>query len=90
MATTVRERNKAYLLSDLQSGDRFYFVSDKKRKPFTLADPPFENRRNYGFWIKYAYCVPDLQPLNGAVEQHKANRSVIFLRNINDSDGHST
>lgn len=85
MAATVREHNKAYLLSDLKPGDRFYFVSDKKKKLFTLDDPPFENKRQYGYWIKFANCKPDIpQNIMYPVEQHKANRSVIFLRKVND------
>lgn len=78
----AKEKNKAYPLHELQPGDRFYFVNDKKKKVYTLADPPFENKKQVRYWIKYANCI-DETLYNAGTEQYKADRVVIFLRNKN-------
>lgn len=73
-------KNNRYFLSQLSGGDRFYFVGNRQKKIYTLeSDNTFETRKQVGFWIKYARCRAD----GGEIELHKANRYVIFLRNIN-------
>lgn len=71
-----------YMLNDLAPGDRFYFTTDKNRVKYTLLDPPFELKKQKEFHIKYANCQADAsQTTAPKPEQHKANRTVIFLRN---------
>lgn len=79
-----RQRYQRYSLSDLVPGDRFYFQGDKKKKLFDLSkDNTFFVRQQAGWNVKYATVIPANVP--GAIpEIHKANRFVIFIRNINN------
>lgn len=81
-------KHQAYPLHQLGPGDRFYFVNDKKKKVFTLDELiPFEIVRLKGFWVRIANCRPDPTQINPFpnIECHKANRTIIFLRNQNDT-----
>lgn len=85
----TKQKFRQYKLSDLSPGDRFYFAGDKKKRVYTLNDQhPFEKQIQKGFTIFYANARAD-NPVPGQlqVERFKANRRVIFLRNINSIDG---
>ncbi len=85
--TTDRIRNKQYTLSDLQPGDRFYFAGDKKKKLYTLNDEkPFEIKKQAGFHIKYANCQTDATGSGRELFSFKANRQVIFIRNVHEQN----
>ncbi len=74
-----------YVLKDLSGGDRFYFVGDSKKRIFTLNDVhTFIMKKQAGYTKQYANCRPDAPDGVLQVEQHLANRYVIFLRNINN------
>lgn len=79
-----RVRNAIYNLDQLQPGDRFYFKGDRKKQVYTLNDQhPFEFKTQAGFQIKYANCRDETILSNQLqIIQFKANRSVVFLRNI--------
>lgn len=79
-------RNQQYRLHELKPGDRFYFAGDRKKTIYTVNDiHPFEYKIQKGFRIQYCNCRQDLVPLNGLqVIPFKADRRIIFLRNIND------
>lgn len=76
------ERNKVYKLEVLSPGDRFYFTGDRKKIVYELnREKTFENKRQAGFWIRYANCRNTTAPPGEiVVEAHKANRTVVYLR----------
>lgn len=85
MDTTKKIRFKRYTLSELSAGDRFYFYNDRRKKVFQLDKlKPFETVLQKGFRIRYANCYPSGAEYVVTAERHKADRLVIFLRNIND------
>lgn len=78
-------RNSRYLLTDMEGGDRFYFMGDKKKALYTLSDTyPFEIKKQAGFFIKYANCRTDAIGEGGRqlVSFKAKDRYVIFIRNI--------
>lgn len=79
------ERNTQTILENLKPGDRFYFAGDRKKIVYTLNTMhPFEWKVQKGFRLQYANCRMDNADAGGLqVEQFRANRRVIFLRNIN-------
>lgn len=82
----MKQRNKAYNLSEMEVTDRFYFVGDRKRTVYQLTEyKPFETIKQKSFWIRYANCIPSYKATIQQVkypERHRADRKVIFLRNI--------
>ncbi len=82
----LRIRNQQYFLYQLVGGDRFYFVGDKKKEIFTLNDVhPFQVKKQKEFHIKYANCQAGKPNEFGEMHREfKADRKVIFLRNIYD------
>ncbi len=85
--TDPKIRNKRYILSELSPGDRFYFYGDRKKQVFQLDRlKPFETVIQKGFKIKYANCYKSGQEYTVVTERHKADRFVIFLRNVNDKN----
>lgn len=74
-------RNATYILHHLTGGSRFYFKGDRKKTVYQLiTGDPFEVKKQAGFHVSYANALDS----NAQAVQFKANREVIYLRNIND------
>lgn len=75
-----KDKFRNYTLSQMEDGDRFYFVGDKKKTVYHLNWLlPFETVKQKGYWFRYANCLLDDSLIS---ERHRADRNVIFLRNI--------
>lgn len=75
-------RLKIYRLHEMETGDRFYFLTDKKKTIYELdIEKPFEKVKQKEFWKRYGNCRNTASP--GEIEHHLDDRQVIFLRNNN-------
>lgn len=85
----MKTRLQIYELSDLAPGDRFYFKGDRKKKMYTVNDEkPFEVKKQMSFHIKYCNCLDETLGKSYIFQQvqFKANRQVIFIRNIHEAN----
>lgn len=72
------KRNSIAHIYQLQPGDRFCIRGERKKSVWQLEK--IEMRYIRGFKIRFADCINDSKEKR----TFKADRSIIFLRNIND------
>jgi hypothetical protein len=80
-----KEKMRAYPLSDMLPGERFYFCRDRKKTIWQLNDVmPFEVKTQKGFKIKYANCRQGTESTFTNKQFKTHNAWVIFLRDVNE------
>lgn len=82
----MKQRNQVYTLADMEPGDRFYLLNDRKKNVLMLNDiKPFEIKVQKGFKKHYANCRNEnAKPGELKVQPHLSTTFAVYLRNINE------
>ncbi|HRH58690.1 MAG TPA: hypothetical protein PLS10_13650 [Chitinophagales bacterium] len=68
-------------LFDLEEGDRFYFINDKRRIPYQFSHRVDTPVREYEGWkIESGYTTVYYRDDNKVLFEKKTNFTVVFLR----------